>query len=129
MHSSTHSAELESVLANAAQRGSLAWLPILAGHAVAGEARQAAEAQLIAQAESFGDAAAVHTRATEVCVGSCADNGQACRIRAGRACGRHGSTREMSGGEDEDEAASALELRSLPNQTIPDLAPISTHQV
>ena len=36
---------------------------------------------------------------------------------------------EVPGGEDEDEAASALELRSLPNQTIPDLAPISTHQV
>ena len=97
MHSSTHSAELESVLANAAQRGSLAWLPILAGHAVAGEAWQAGDAKLIAIAESPSDAAAVHTRATEVCVESCADNGQACRIRAGRARGRHGSTRGGAG--------------------------------
>ena len=66
MHSSTHSAELESVLANAAQRGSLAWLPMLAGHAVLGEARQAGLPELIAIAESSSDAAAVHTSATEV---------------------------------------------------------------
>ena len=66
MHSSAHAAASPVVIANGAQRCSLPWLPMLAGHAVAGEARQAAEAQLIAQAESFGDAAAVHTRAIEV---------------------------------------------------------------
>ena len=66
MHSAAHVAGTEPVVANGAQRGSLAWLPTLAGHAVAGEARQAGLAELIAIAESSSNAAAVHTSATEV---------------------------------------------------------------
>ena len=66
MHSVAHVAGTVPLVALGAQRRSLAWLPALAGHAIAGETRQTGLSELIAIAESSGDAAAVHTSATEV---------------------------------------------------------------